>query len=402
MTEGRSPNAAYSVAVLLALVVLVSVHPVGAQSSGYWGAAASYPISVDDESCAVEDAYVYCVGGFTGDTYTADGLESTNASYFASVVPSGGIDAWSNTTSYPISVNTASCVASGSYIYCVGGYGDSGITDAVYYASASSAGLSHWTNATSYPFGVFSQSCSGWNGYMYCVGGYGSSGLPINSVYYAQAGPSGLGTWTRGASYPTNITSQSCAVSEGYMYCVGGIDDSSPAVSDAVYYTALSSGVSTWVQTTSYPTPVDIQSCVVSGDDIYCIGGAPNFAATSSVYYAPIMASGGLGAWVETADYPVVIGEQSCVAASGFIYCVAGAPSASVHTAAVYYVDGSSLVLGTAQASSADSSTDATVATSTSSTAGSIALSWTYLLVASANLAVVLLLTVLSLRRKEK
>lgn len=411
MVRGDSAKAGYSIVFSLVLILLVAIHPASAQGSGYWGATASYPISVDDESCVGEGTYLYCVGGFTGDTYTADGLESTNKSYFAAVSSSGGIANWSNTTNYPTIVNTASCVASDSYVYCVGGYAGSGVTNAVYYAGASSAGLSQWKNTTNYPLRVFSQSCSSWDGYVYCVGGYSPSGLPVDAVYYARAGPSGLGAWTRGADYPTNITGQSCPVSAGYIYCVGGIDDSSPAVTNAVYYAALSPGVSTWIQTTSYPTPVDIQSCVVWGDDLYCIGGAPNFAATDSVYYAPLMPSGGLGAWVEGASYPVIIGEQSCVASSGFIYCIAGAPSAAVHTAAVYYVDGSSLLVDTTQSSSTDSSSvvmpttravSQTGATSSMEAAGSLGTSWSYLLVLSVNVTVLLTLLVVSFRRKEK
>ena len=402
MVRGSSASAAFPIVLCVVLVLLVTGHPASAQGSGYWGAAESYPISVDDQSCVVDGAYIYCVGGFTGDTFTADGLESTNASYFAAAASSGGITSWTNTTTYPIKVNTASCVASASNIYCVGGYAGSGVTDAVYYAGTSSAGITQWRNSTSYPLDVFSQSCSAWNGYVYCVGGYAPSGLPIDSVYYAQAGPSGLGAWTQGASYPTNITSQSCPVSGGYIYCVGGIDDSSPTVTNAVYYAALSPGVSAWVQTTSYPTPVDIQSCVVSGDDLYCIGGAPNFAATNSVYYAPIVSSGGLGPWVEAASYPVIIGEQSCIASAGFIYCIAGAPSASVHTNAVYYFDGSSLVINTTHASSVVSSDSSTVATPTASTAGSLAVSWSYLSVVSVDAAVLLLLVTVALKPKKK
>lgn len=404
--------------MVLALALLLVVDQASAETSGYWSSAASYPISVDDESCVAAGTYVYCVGGFTGDTYTANGSESTGAVYYASVSPSGGIASWSNSTSYPSILNTESCTISGQDIYCIGGYTSKGASDSVYYAGVSSSGISQWTGTTSYPAGVFSQSCSTWDGYIYCIGGYNPSGLPTDSVYYAQASPSGLGAWTSSSSYPVNITSQSCVPSGGYIYCVGGIDDGSSPVTDAVYYAQLSSeGVSTWKQTTSYPTSVDIQSCVVSGDHVYCIGGAPSFAATNSVYYSAISPSGGLGQWYTAPSYPVVVGEQSCVSLSGFIYCIAGAPSASEHTAEVYYALSLALAIGSTEPSMSSSaySSSATAVnatsghqkTSQSAAAGALAsglgLGWSYLVPLCLNSVILMLVSlVVSARRKGK
>jgi len=74
-------------------------------------------------------------------------------------------------------------------------------------------------------------------------------------VYYALLSSGGVGAWTQTTSYPVDVSSQSCVVNSGYVYCIGG--------SNAVYYAPLSSsGVGAWTQTMSYPGSAGAQSCV--------------------------------------------------------------------------------------------------------------------------------------------
>ena len=43
-----------------------------------------------------------------------------------------------------------------------------------------------------------------------------------------------LGTWNSTTAYPRNIANQSCAISAGYIYCVGG--NTGTGGTNAVYY----------------------------------------------------------------------------------------------------------------------------------------------------------------------
>ncbi len=393
-----------AVTVMLGLL-LTTGQPAAAEASGTWGATRSYPVGVADQSCVTVGAFIYCIGGFVGDTYTANGTQSTAEAYYAQPSLSGGISSWANTTSYPTMVNTESCAASEGYVYCVGGY-SSRITDRVYYAAVSSGGISRWNSSTSYPAAVFGQSCATWDSYIYCVGGYSSDGLPTDAVYFAGTSASGVSAWTRTTDYPTNVTSQSCVLSEGYLYCIGGIDDQNPPITDAVYYGALSAnGISSWTETTSYPMGIDIQSCVLSGQDLYCIGGAPEFAATNAVYRSTVLAQGGLTPWTRLADFPTTVAEQSCVAIQGYIYCIAGAPSAFEELDHVYYAATSALNLtaehpasaGTGMTSDTNTTNEvgpgsASAATTMSMAAGNTSLSSTFLVVLSANVALMAVL----------
>ena len=243
---------------------------------------------------------------------------------------------WKLTTSYPTTIDQQSCVVNGGYIYCVGGYNPSPTT-AVYYAKLSSTGVGVWKKTTSYPTTIGLQSCVVSGGYVYCVGG-----VVTSAVYYAKLTPTGIpasgpGSWKKTTSYPTSILDQSCVVIAGTVFCIGG---ASPNPTSAVNYATLSAGgVSSWTPATSYPYPIPIesQSCVEMTDNpsnIWCVGGynGNTGLVTSTV---GVFA---LGSWCGVTcglSYPTPIASQSCVISGVDVYCVGGY-NGSADTNAVY------------------------------------------------------------------
>jgi hypothetical protein len=328
--------------VLLNSVLTFSPQQVKAETLGSWTNTTLYPASITDPSCAAAGGYVYCVGG-------ANSSESSvNYVYYASV-SSTGVGPWTATTSYPTAISGQSCAISGGYIYCVAGTSSTGFSSDVYYAPVSSSGVGAWSSTASYPVSVGVPSCTIAGGYIYCVGGYGGP-FVSQAVYYAPISSSGVGTWTSTTPYPVTpgiygVYGESCATSEGYIYCVGGSTSPSSPLTNAVYYAPLSSAtgaVGAWSTTTGYPNVIADQSCMISGGYIYCVGGddvSSGATPTDAVYFAPVSSSG-IGTWTSTANYPIDVYGQSCVVASGYIYCVAGTglgeyPSSV--TNAVYY-----------------------------------------------------------------
>ena len=202
-----------------------------------------------------------------------------------------------------------------------------------------SASLSSWSSTTNYPAGIVSQSCVVSSGIVYCIGGGTTPGgvfTPTSAVYFGSPSSSGFGSWSATASYPTTIFRHSCVVNSGFVYCFGG--QSPSGVTNAVYFAALSSsGVGSWSTTTNYPMTIYGQSCVVDSGSVYCIGGIA-LSSTNAVYFAPLSASG-LGVWSADTNYPTTIFGLSCVANLGFVYCIGGQVSTSANNAtnAVYY-----------------------------------------------------------------
>jgi len=200
-----------------------------------------------------------------------------------------------------------------------------------------------WECGAPYPLhgggaiGVAGQPCGANSTNIYCIGGLDASGGPRNYVYTATISASGNITgWRQNfSSYPQNVTGQACAAISGYIYCVGGIHDSSEDDLSASYYAKLLSNgsIGAWESTTPYPIPIDSESCVGWSLRLYCIGGnnetvgsQSNFAPSSSVWFAPVNSSG-IGGWARTTPYPSGIYVPSCYAAGGFAYCLNGSDS---------------------------------------------------------------------------
>jgi hypothetical protein len=190
---------------------------------GAWNGTTSYPFAPGNPSCAVNDWFVYCAGGFN-DTSPAAVTES-NATYYAPLSPTG-VGQWIRTRDYPTAIGEESCVASSDHIYCVGGFSGSGTGGAltgqdvadVYYASLSPSGIGPWKQTTAYPYAVEFPQCMTDSGYVYCVTRQANS--TANDSYFAPLSNSGVGNWTASSKLPSSLTA--CAASGGYAYCTGG------------------------------------------------------------------------------------------------------------------------------------------------------------------------------------
>jgi len=399
--SSSSRSTSYSVSTssvpTTACSVLSRTAPGATAAVGAWVPTKCYPFPTSSQSCASSGGYVYCVGGDVR-------ANSTNAVYFAPV-SSAGVGAWSATTSYPVPVLGESCQISSGYIYCVGGQESTTVlsevlADSVYYAPVSSSGVGAWTQTSSYPTSIAYQACAVSPGQIYCVGGFsnsavgrvsqGASGVATilgttNASYYADITSSGLGAWTQTTTYPLVDDGQSCEISSGFIYCVGGstvelrttssggtsTQAFTPATLNSTYYAPVSaSGIGNWTATTAYPTTIYDQSCEVSSSEMYCVGGDTVLSpsAVSSVYVAPV-SSTGIGAWSQTTSYPIALDAQACSISDGSIFCIGGFAAAGDTNAVCYAQLGS----GSGSATGASECSQSAVQSSASSAASSAA-----------------------------
>src|SRR6267143_3032197 len=170
-----------------------------------------------------------------------------------------------------------------------------------------SASVISWSATTNYPSGIVSQSCVVSSGFGYCIGGATTPGgifTPTNAVYFASISSSGVGSWSASTSYPATIFRHSCLVNSGIVYCIAG--QSPTGATNATYYAALtSSGVGSWSASTAFPRAIYGQSCVADSGSVYCIGGQTTTAcncATNAVYSAPFVSSGSVGGTLDPID----------------------------------------------------------------------------------------------------
>jgi hypothetical protein len=169
-----------------------------------------------------------------------------------------------------------------------------------------------------------------------------------------------IGNWTEqtdyGSAFGANgsggmpILGQSCVSNSTYIYCVGGQNLSTGVDISDVFYANLSSDglLGPWVETTDYGASsgaagsggvgIEFASCVEYSGYVYCVAGALSASpfTVSKVFYAPI-SSTGVGGWIETTDYGatssvdgsggIATFELSCTVSAGYIYCVGGGTS---------------------------------------------------------------------------
>lgn len=336
------------VIAIIAIFAYTALTATTSSSTSSWYSAAVYPLQynnvngVSGQQCVSSSSYIYCVGGDDSNGSPRNAIYSSNPLSSSAE----NISSWTTDSNvYPMPINGASCVTFGNNIYCIGGNYDDAFDDTAssYFASLSNGVVGTWNSTTSYPIPIDSQSCVVSSGYVYCVGGNNETGgvdgnsQNSTSVYYASISNSGIGNWTLTNAYPSGVYYASCYASGGYIYCLGGADASNSAV-NSVYYASLSSnGVGTWTQTTGYPASVSGQSCVIVSSTIYCVGGeANNGDYSNAVHYAPLSSSG-VGAWKTGATYPDTV-QTDCATAGGLVYCIGGADESDVGaTGAVYF-----------------------------------------------------------------
>lgn len=244
---------------------------------------------------------------------------------------------------YPGFVAGQACVAQANIVYCVGGLnGTAHATNMVYAASVSGLGVGQWERLSDYPTAVSGQSCILSSGYIYCIGGLeggaaGNSTPEVTSAsYFAPLTALNVGKWTRTTDYPFGVFDQSCAVSSNYVYCVGGVTSNSTNVS-AVEYAQLSpSGIAGWKPVSPYPSGIAAESCAAYSKYLYCVGGLnATSRATASVYYTSL--AGSDLSWAMATGYPNPVAGHSCVIHYPGLYCIGGLNATAYATKAVFF-----------------------------------------------------------------
>jgi len=126
----------------------------------------------------VNSGFVYCIAGQSP-------TGATNATYYAALT-SSGVGSWSASTAFPRAIYGQSCVVDSAFVYCIGGIAFSS-TNAVYFAPLSSSGVGSWSATTNYPTTIYGQSCVADSGSVYCIGGQTTTACncATNAVYSA-------------------------------------------------------------------------------------------------------------------------------------------------------------------------------------------------------------------------
>ena len=233
-----------------------------------------------------------------------------------------------------------------------------GVTYYLQFTSPPSTGP--WMATRPYPLqvngtaGVLGLSCVASSGTAYCIGGEDAASHPSDSVYHAPLTSSGIGNWTASQSpYPEPIMFTSCVGYSGYVYCVGGTHTGTGNDTSSSYFAPASNGgLGKWTGTSPYPVTTDSQSCVAASGQVYCVGGQNETSGSSSsqtdsnsVWYASLSPSG-IGTWSRTTAYPGGVFFPECSTQGGYVYCVGGQSKSGTVVSSAYYASVSANGLG--------------------------------------------------------
>ncbi|MCK4353176.1 T9SS type A sorting domain-containing protein [candidate division WOR-3 bacterium] len=258
-------------------------------SVGTWQATSNLPISLAYLSGGCVNGYIYVVGGHNpGGFY--------NTVYFAKINPDGTLGSWNSATSLPHNVADHHVGITPEYIYTIGGYDGTAYFDTIYYTTINPDGtIGNWnpTIPTYQPLDDHSVVIT--NEYLYILGGFAGDGwLARDTVSMSLINEDGLlGAWAY-SILPQVLGAGYAVTTGGYIYLTGGCNDSW-IYQNTVYYAPVHSNgtLGSWGTTTIMPESLGYHAMAVSNGYIYVLGGADaSYVDRNEVYYTQIDTSG--------------------------------------------------------------------------------------------------------------
>lgn len=272
---------------------------------------------------------------YNGYLYLLGGDVSTTVTQYAPINSDGTIGAWANTSSFTTNRTDLSAVVYNGYLYLAGGYNTSTYTtygDIQYAPINSDGSLGSWqTSATGLPSDRCDFGLEAYNGYLYTIGGYTDTDV-TNDVSYAPIHADGtIGSWVSTGSFTTARGDLSTAVYNGYLYILGGNNAGmSTSYSDVQYAPINADGtVGSWATTTALPTVRTNASAVAYNGYLYMMAGRVSGATSSDVLYASINANGTVGSWTATKSLNTGRNKTTIQAYNDYLYIMGGQNSTS-------------------------------------------------------------------------
>ena len=262
-------------------------------------------------------------------SWSMDGASSGN------VIGSTGTQVWHTTNSLAVAEVYPSCSAYNGYLYCMGGYSSGAssiVQSAQIYSGTNVIGSWQTTNSLAVAEDYF--SCAVYNGYLYCMGGDNGGASSIVQSAQIYSGTNVIGAWHTTNSLAVAEAELSCSAYNSYLYCMGGY------TTDIVQSAQIYSGtnvIGAWHTTNSLAVAEGLFSCSAYSGYLYCMGGSSG--SSSSIVQSAQIYSGTnvIGSWQTTNSLAVAEAEHSCSAYNSYLYCMGGNSAAYIVQSAQIY-----------------------------------------------------------------
>ncbi len=236
---------------------------------------------------AAHGGFLYAVGGGNGPS----GHHLLRSVERAAVRADGSLGPWRETQQLNLPRRCAKVVASGDYLYAIGGFGGA-LLDSVERARFNGDGsLGPWEmlpDKLTRPRYIHAEAEV--NGRLYIVGGHAEQGGMGEAAveFTALSKEKDLSSWHGTAALIQGRYGLAAASHGDYLYALGGM-------SGATFYDVIEKNhvdadgaLGVWHDTTPLPAPLADLGVVVYGDWMYVIGGTSPKGYFNSVYYARI------------------------------------------------------------------------------------------------------------------
>lgn len=317
---------------LRSLVVAAAVVSAAARASAQFTATTPLPDGYNGHALIASGGFLYNAGGSSASRGFIDG-----ANVFYSAVSGGSVGTWRATSSLPQPVIYGTGAAADGYVYVLGGdhcndaFCDAvAISNVVYFAKANADGtLGAWAATSPLPEAVYFPSAAVWNGTIYVTGGFNGSDLTAG-VYGAKVNADGsLGAWRAMTPLPQKLFTHA-AVSNGFLYVLGGAINGGTQISNGVYFARINADgtLGGWTQTLSLPQPVSNTAGIYANGNIFVAGGWAGTAPTSAVVRAQTAADGSVGPWSSASPLLDAVYFHSAAVSGGYFFVSGGADNA--------------------------------------------------------------------------
>ncbi|MDD2819162.1 MAG: tail fiber protein [Candidatus Nanopelagicales bacterium] len=245
---------------------------------GAWASAGSIPLGVVASQAVACGGRIYVLGGAVNGGHSG-------AVHFAEINEDGTLGSWTTTTALATTLFHSQAVVTKNRIYLIGGYANGGRTSDVRTAAVNADGsLGAWEAAPNLPQTVYQAQAAIIDDTIYLFGGYVNN-VATPTSYSAPIRSDGtIGNWSAGPALPASIAAGQAVVTRGRVYLIGGIVDGGPSTSVYSAVIQTNGSLSSWASGAALPfTVVDSQVAVTEGY-VYSIGGAVNGSNSSVIY----------------------------------------------------------------------------------------------------------------------
>jgi hypothetical protein len=288
------------------------------------------------------NGYVYIAGGSKAGTVTTD----VNYALINNGGP-GSISSWTGDAGGDFSTARVfhTNVVYNGYIYVIGGCstldcttpGTDTLTSVQYAPLNSDGAVGAWAATTqSLPAARRSHGSVAYNGYVYVIGGVDNTNTKSATVYYAPLGSNGNITTAWSTTNSLNLPNFefSTAQYNGYIYVAGGNNSVDGNTTKTEYAQITSNGtLSAWTVDVggNFTTARLHHASVAYNGYLYIMGGDNGAGCTASasfqdVQYAPLNADGSVGTWSNSHSlvHATTLTTQGAVAYNGYVYLTSG------------------------------------------------------------------------------